>query len=151
MFDELADIAIGGTASQGASDHLSECAACAAELERYRALARRMDAAVNALVRSQPSSRLLQRVAAWAESTERPQPPRRAWTGVAAGAALAASLIALMFGLRASRPPMTPGADSAALAAWRSPTSALLKPHGTVLEAPLHDAWFNVDQRPSRL
>jgi len=151
MYDELADIAVGGTASQAASDHLRECAVCVAELERYRVLARRMDAAVNALVRSQPPSRLLQRVTARAGSAERPQPSRGAWPGVAVGAALAASVIALMFGLRAPQPPMTPDADAGALAAWRSPTSALLKPHGIVLEAPLHDAWFNVEPRPSRL
>jgi anti-sigma factor RsiW len=147
--NELAEVALGAAPSEALSLHLSECRACAAELERQRALARRMEVAVNALARSQVPSRLFESITARARSTQRSQPWSGAWRGAALGAALAASAIGLIFALRAPQSPVKPDAASA-LAAWRSPTGALLEPRGSVLASPLYDVWFRVEPRLSR-
>lgn len=148
MNDELIGVSLGEVASETLSIHLTECRACASKLERQRVLAQRMDGAVNALVRAEPPSRLLESISARFRSGQRP----RTWTGarpeVAVGAALAASVIGLMLGLRAPQPPVTPAAP-VALTAWRSPTDALLESRGSVLEVPLNNVWLNLEPRPS--
>lgn len=144
--DELADVALGGQAGDALSRHLAECPACAAELERQQALARRMDAAVRTLVQAQPPARMLEGVATRVRVAQR-RPARRAWGAIAAGAAIAAS-VALIFGLRALQP-QAPVAGVVALTHWRSPTASLLEPRGSVLRAPLGDVWFDFSSRPS--
>jgi anti-sigma factor RsiW len=150
MSDELIEVALGRPASEALRTHLEECSACAAELERQRALAGRMDAAVNALVRSQPPSRLLASIAARARNTPQTQRWNRALPRAAVVAALVASIAGLIFGFRAMHPAATPASSTAALAAWRSPTAVLLKPRGSVLHAPLRDIWFDPKLSPSR-
>lgn len=144
--DELADVALGGQAGDGLSSHLAQCPACVAELERQRALVQRMDAAVRALVQAQPPARILEGVAARVRGAQ-PQPWRRPWIGIAAGAAIAAS-VAIIFGLRALQP-QTPASNIVALETWRSPTASLLESHGSVLQAPLRDVWFDFASKPS--
>lgn len=150
MKDELAEVALGNAASDALSIHVRECAACVAELERQRALAQRMDLAVNVLVRSEPPPRLLESIAARARSEQRPQPWIGTWRRVAVVAALATAVIGLMFGLRERQPPAASGADVAALIAWRSPTDAFLERRGSVLEAPLSGVRSAVKPRSSR-
>jgi anti-sigma factor RsiW len=147
--DELAEVALGTPASEGLFIHLQQCCACATELERQRALARRMDVAVKALVCSQPPRQLLASITARVRS-ERPWPWSRAWPGGAVGAVFAVSLVALILGLRTMQPQATSGSSAAALTAWRSPTGALLQTRGSVLETPFHDVWFDVGPPRSR-
>jgi hypothetical protein len=65
-------------------------------------------------------------------------------------AAFAAAVVAALFGFHTMQSPAPAVSGAAALTAWRSPTSALLKPHGSVLEAPLQDIWFDLEPRHSR-
>ena len=150
MSEELTDVALGRPASEGLTRHLEGCPSCAAELERQRALARRMDAEVNTLANSQPPSWLIADISARTRSAPPPRPVSGAWPETAVAAALAASVIALVIGLRAMQQPVPQGQDTAALSAWHSPTAALMQARGSVLSAPLHDIWFNVEPRPSR-
>jgi len=147
---ELAEVALGASASKRLSTHLQQCSACAAELERQRALVQRMDVAVKALAGSQPPPRLLASITARARCDERPRQWSRAWPRAIAGAAFAASLGGLIFGLRTLETPATSGSDAVSLTAWRSPTATLLKPRGSILDAPLRDVWFDLESRPSR-
>lgn len=150
MNAELAEVALGNAASKEFDTHLRECPACTAELERRRALARRMDAAVNVLVRAEPPSRLLESINLRARSTRRRQQWIGPWQRVALGAVLVAGVIGLMFGLRGLQPPVARGADVAALTAWRSPTRMLLQRRGSVLDVPLDRVTFAVKPRSSR-
>jgi anti-sigma factor RsiW len=147
--DELADAALGQPASEALRRHLEECEHCAPELQRQHALVQRMDAAVSGLVRAEPRAKLLESVQ---ERTQRAGPlageagPRtwsRQWVGIAAGAAIAASL-AVAVGVHVLRPHATPVSSAVAVTTWRSPTAALLEPHGSVLHAPLRDIWFDL-------
>jgi len=148
--DELAQVALGNPPSEELSTHCQQCTACAAELERLRVLVRRMDVAVKALANSQPRSVLLANITARVRSGEPPRPWSGPWPRAAVGAVFAVSVLGLIFGLRTIAPAPTSGSDAAALTAWRSPTGALLEPRGSVLEAPLHDVWFDLEPRTAR-
>lgn len=149
--DELDEVALGKPASDEFSAHLRACRDCAGQLERRRALAQRMDAAVNALVRCEPSPALLASITARVRRTEPARPWFEAWPRAAIGAAVAVAVFGVLFGLRTMQSPPPAASAAAALTAWRSPTSALLKPHGSVLDAPLHDLWFDPEPRHTRL
>jgi len=148
MREQLADVALGRPAGEALSSHLRECGACAAEVERLRALALRMDTAVHEWVRAEPPESLMDGVAARVRDAA-PNPWGRRWPGIAVGVGLAAS-VALALGLRALEPPAAQGPNIIALTAWRSPTASLLELHGSVLHAPLRDPWFDAGPRPSR-
>lgn len=148
--DELGDVALGRPASDALAIHLRECGDCVAQLERQRALAHRMDVALNALVRSEPSPALIASITARVRRSVRPRPWFAAWPRAAIGAAFAVAVCGVLFGLRTMQSPAPAVSGAAALTAWRSPTSALLKPHGSVLEAPLQDIWFDLEPRHSR-
>jgi hypothetical protein len=64
--------------------------------------------------------------------------------------ACAVAVCGVFFGLRTIQPPAPAVSAAAALTAWRSPTSGLLKSHGSVLEAPLQDIWFDLEPRHVR-
>ncbi|HEY5096294.1 MAG TPA: hypothetical protein VII69_14370 [Candidatus Eremiobacteraceae bacterium] len=149
LSEELTDVGLGRRASEALTSHLADCPSCAAELERRRALALRMDAAVSGLVGSQPPAWLIESIAARARSAQPPRVLNGTWPDTAVVSALAASVIAVIIGLRAMLPTAMQH-DSAALSAWRSPTAALMEPRGSVLSAPLHDFWFDVEPSPSR-
>jgi len=144
--EELAEVAVGKPASDALNIHFQECRACAAELERQRALVRRMDVAVRAIVCSPAPPELFASIAARVRSTEQSWRWRGAWQGAAVGAVFALC-IGLIFGLRAMQLPATSGSNAAALTAWHSPTSALLESRDSILEAPLHDVWFDLEPR----
>jgi hypothetical protein len=145
--DDLTDAALGEPISNELRIHLLECSACAIELERQRELGRRMDVVITRVAREQPPTALLPRTIA---ATQRA--PRRlwtrAWTSAALGTALAASIIGVTIGVRTLHPPPTLDADAARLAAWHSPTGALLVPRDSVLQAPLRDSWFDPTPQP---
>jgi anti-sigma factor RsiW len=124
--EHLEDVALGVAPAPSLSRHLAECAACAAELERQRALVQRLDAAVNAIVRAQPPPQLHAGVAA--RITAAPVSRRRAMgLRIAAFAAIAAALI-LGIGFRTLERPPAPPSELSALTAWHSPTASLLDP-----------------------
>ncbi len=135
--EQLEDIALGATTTPELRSHLAECATCAAELERQRALVRRLDDAIHAVVRAEPPPNLLAGVAArltyvrwYPWSAVRPR--------MAVWAAAAACAVVLALGFRALERPPAPRSDVSALAAWRSPTISLLEPRGV-----------SIDSRPS--
>jgi hypothetical protein len=145
MSDALDDAALGRIASESLRVHLVQCSACTAELERRRALAGRIDAAVVAIVSSQPSSRLPARIAAQIRGAAQTGPSIGIWPRIAVGAALAASVATLIVGVRAIPPPATHNHELSTLSAWRSPTSALMAPRGSIIAAPLRDTWFDAE------
>jgi len=144
--EELSDVALGRAPSDALCEHLAQCSACTAQLERRCALAARMDAAVQALVRAQPSGRS-EDIAARARVAQ-PQAQNRQWPVLVAGAAIAASL-ALIFGLRMLPPHSPSTANIVGLMQWHSPTASLLEPQGSILHAPLRDRWFAPATTPS--
>ena len=148
--DELAEAALGAAASDALSSHVKGCAACGAELERQRALARRMTVPVDMLVRAEPPYRLVESIAARARLAHRSQTVLGTWRWAAVGAALVAAVIGLAFGMRALQPPVARGADVAALTAWRSPTGVLLERRGSVLDAPLAPVTLTTNPRSAR-
>jgi anti-sigma factor RsiW len=127
----LDDVALGMMPSSVLAAHLCTCAACATQLERRRALAQRIDGALGAYVRAEPSPRLAERIAtrAWAQ---RPRRRRPVWLGVSAGVALVAGVLVFVFAPGGGRVPVHP-TDVAALVAWRSPTASLLVSRNDVL------------------
>jgi anti-sigma factor RsiW len=143
MNDALDDAALGDSVNESLRIHLAQCCACTAELERRRALARRIDEAVVALANAQPASALPQRIGAQIRSASQKRTPNRVWPRIAIGAALAASIAGFVVGLRAVPPPAAHGHELSALSSWRSPTGALMESRGSVLVAPLRDTWFN--------
>jgi len=146
--DELAEVALGAPPSETLRSHLETCDACDAELERLRALAQHIDEAVCALVRATPPEKLLDDVLARARSSQAGM-PRLLRTGVAVGAAAIAASIAIVFGVRGIQPHNPQVANVAGLTSWHSPTAMLLKPHDSVLFAPLRDPRFDIDTTPS--
>jgi hypothetical protein len=146
--DQLADAALGERISDQLTMHLRDCHGCRVELELQRAIAQRMDAVVNQLVREQPPWQLLPSTLASVRRVKRPLPWTRAWPA-AIGTALAASIIGVTIGVREIHPAATLGTDAARLAAWHSPTGALLQPRDSVLQTPLRDVWF--DPKPKTL
>ena len=146
--EELSDVALGSAPSEALSAHLAQCSACTALLARQRALAARMDAAVHALVSTQPERLPENIVARIRFARPQSQHQNRPWAGIAACAAIAASL-ALIFGLRGWEPHAPTGANVVGITQWHSPTAALLEPQGSILHSPLRDRWFDPATRPS--
>jgi hypothetical protein len=147
--DALEDAALGCTPSEALVAHIAQCSSCTAELDRRRALAFGIDAAVVAIVNAQPSSRLAERIIAQTRNAPQIPPSNRAWPRIAVGVALAASVTALIIGLRETTPPATHDHDLSALSAWHSPTATLMMARGSVLAAPLRDSWFEGEPETS--
>jgi len=122
------DAAIGASPSSALARHVATCADCAAQLERRRILARRIDGALGSYFGTEPPPGLAERIIARA-SPQRPRPAIRAL-------ALASALIvvALLGGWRTARQ----SHDIVALTAWRSPTASLLMSRDSVLGTPLY-------------
>jgi anti-sigma factor RsiW len=133
---EIADVALGATPGPALSLHLDECPACTRELARQRALARRIAAAVNALVRAEPPSDLAARIVtrlrvndSASSAFRKPRPAiRNARPTILVGATLAAAVLAAFFLLRSVLPPNSnSNTNAAAIVHWHSPTSSLLE------------------------
>jgi anti-sigma factor RsiW len=123
----LLEAALGEPATTGLENHLSQCAACAAELAVLRARRERMDKLLPLVGSAEPSPDLKARILAVAEASTSPRRShflRWAWAGIAAAIVIAV-ITALVVKPRA-------GIDEAdlrgaqALAEWRSPTDGLL-------------------------
>lgn len=131
--DEMVDVAFGAEPSEAFALHLRSCGACALRLSRREAVARRIDAAVGAIVRSEPPT-VAEPPAA--RTVAAGGPPF--WGRLRATLALAAAACVLIAAVvLAGRHGPMHATDVTALTAWRSPTNALLKPLGSVLDAPL--------------
>jgi len=130
----LDDVALGATPTKALARHMTTCAACATQLERRRALARRIDGAVGAYVRAEPPPALAERIASRA-TVPRARRWRPVWLGVPVGVALAAGVLVFVYALGAGRGAVHP-TDVAALDAWRSPTASLLVSRSNVLGTP---------------
>jgi anti-sigma factor RsiW len=126
------DAALGATPSRALTAHVATCAACAARLERRRALARRIDLGVESYVRVELPPGLPDRIGARV-SVQRPVRRRAVWLGLPALVALVAGLF-IFVSLHGTRTTARP-TDIAALSAWRSPTASLLV-SGNVLTTP---------------
>jgi anti-sigma factor RsiW len=129
------DAALGATPSDALIAHVATCSACASRLERRRALAQRIDGAVQAYVRAELPPGLGGRNGA-RPSAQRPSRWRTVWLGVPAGVALAAALFVFVASHGGTRITTARPADIAALAAWRSPTASLLVSRSNVLDTP---------------
>jgi anti-sigma factor RsiW len=130
----LDDAALGAPASRALATHLVTCAACAAHLERRRALAQRIDRMVGDIVRAEPPAGFAERVAA-RRSAAQPRRWSRVWLIAPAGLALAAALLIFVTTIGGVRgtPPV---ASVAAISTWRSPTASLLVSRSSVLGTP---------------
>jgi anti-sigma factor RsiW len=144
--EDIDDAALGERISDELQVHLRDCTACTMDLERRRALAGRMDAAVHRFVREQPPAQLLSSTIASVRRAQPSRPWTRVWPPAAIATALVASIIGVTIGVHAIHPATTRGADAPTLATWHSPTAELLDERGSILEAPLRDRWF--DPRP---
>jgi anti-sigma factor RsiW len=148
LSSEIEDAALGATPSSALAAHLVTCAACAAQLERRRALAQRIGRAVEEYVRAEPPAGLPERIRARA-SMEQPHRWRKRWLIAPAGAALAAGFLMFVYVLAGTRAPVHT-TDIAALAAWRSPTASLLSSSSNVLGTPFTLRGFHVASGRSR-
>lgn len=128
LHEQLEEVALGAVPAPELSRHLAECPACAAEVERQRALLARIDAAVHAVVRAEPPPQLPAGVAARLTAARRPAV--RPWYAALAAAALVALIASV--GLHALVRPPVSSSELSALTAWRSPTDSLLAPLGAV-------------------
>jgi len=133
--EQLEDLALGGTATAELSGHLDDCPACAAELERQRALMRRLDDAIDAIVRVEPPPQLLAGVAARLRPARRASPSSAVRRRITAWALVAACALLLAIGLRTLERPHAPRSELSALTEWRSPTASLLQPPRTPVDA----------------
>ena len=133
--EEMIDVAFGVAPSPALLQHLESCPTCSSNIERRRTLAQQIDTVVQARVYAEPPSYLAERIVEQAQSAR-----TRRWNnrrlGVPIGAALAAAVLLVVFGL--NRPVTTQReADTAALTAWRSPTESLLTQHVSIVRTPL--------------
>jgi anti-sigma factor RsiW len=127
--EQREDVALGAVPAPAFASHLAGCPACAQDVDRQRALARRLDTAIQALVRAEPPAELFTGVAARLEAARPPRGwnPRR--LRPAAFAAVAVCALVAGLGWHAlERPPVSSDPGLAALSAWRSPTASLLEP-----------------------
>ncbi len=126
--DRLEDVALGEPVPPELSRHLAECETCAAELARQRLLAKRIDDAVNAVVRADPPPQLPADVATRLRPARGPvsRDAFRQWSAALAVAAIFAGIVTA--GFRAFERPPVAHADLSALSSWRSPTASLLEP-----------------------
>jgi hypothetical protein len=121
--DAIADAAWGDASGPALVKHLAVCPGCAAALRDARAKASRIDQALKRQVAVDPPSFGPDRVMARAGELNRARAPRRWWTWAAFAGAAAMFVLVVLWTARPK-----PKADVAALAAWRSPTQALLRP-----------------------
>jgi hypothetical protein len=133
---EIADVALGAAPGPALRRHLDECAPCAQGLARQRALARRLDAAVDLLVRAEPPPELAGRIVTRVRLTDSARPGfRKARPAIRIArpttliwATLAAVVLAAFFLVRSVLPPTSNStANAAAIVHWHSPTSSLLE------------------------
>lgn len=133
--EQLEDAALGVAATIELEGHLAECPACAAELERLRALVQRLDETIQTAVQMEPPPGLLAGVSARLSPAVRAS----AWSqvrlriGVWTAAVTCALILAL--GIRALEPPAASRSAVSALAAWRSPTLPLLEPRSSLMKS----------------
>jgi hypothetical protein len=120
--DAVAACALGDAAIPALAAHLAICPACAGALRETRQAAARMNEALRRRAAVEPPFHGPDRV--MARVRERNRAGTNWWWKWAAAGSLAAIPIAITLWMR--RPP--PPADVAPLAAWRSPTDALLRP-----------------------
>jgi hypothetical protein len=151
MIDALNDAALGLEPSEPLRVHLARCSVCTAELGRRRVLLQRIDAAVSAIADAPPASQLPERITARIRCAPQTKPSNGLWPKITLGAALAACVAGLIFGLRSIPPPAGRGQELSALSAWHSPTAALMDSRDSVLAAPLRDTWFDFGPGTSHL
>jgi anti-sigma factor RsiW len=128
---DVREVALGRTPHGALRVHLSTCSSCAATLAEMRAVLARIDATVHESVAAEPLAGLSERVLARIERA----PAARAFAGWARLAASAALVAGIAIATEAFHGGGASGARS--LAAWHSPTSALLQAHESVIDAPL--------------
>jgi len=132
--DELDDVAAGGDASGALQSHLQTCRACAAQLDRKRALLARIDSAARSLMRPQQSSEFLEPVLARVEANFEYREKGRAWWLAGIAAAAAVVTFGILEGVRHAQISAVPTAPSTpGVLQWRSPTAVLLQPSDSVL------------------
>ncbi len=125
--DHLEDAALGEAETPALRGHLAECEACAAELERQRRLALRIDGAVRSVVRAEPPPQLPAAVAMRLTGAPRPHRPRNVLSRSSPLLALAAVLALIAtIGFHAFERPGVAPSELSALMSWRSPTGSLL-------------------------
>jgi anti-sigma factor RsiW len=133
--DELVDVAFGIAPSHALTQHMDSCPACSANFESRRALAQRIDMALQARIQLDPPPYLAERIVAHARRAQ----PRR-WSGIRFGVRIAATLavifVLVMFGIYRSASTHRE-LDTGALMAWRSPTASLLTQNLDIVRTPL--------------
>jgi len=119
--DAVAECALGTEPGPALAEHLRVCPQCENALRESRAMAARIDEALDRRAAVEPPlygpERVMARVIVRTDT-------RRWWKWAAVGSAVAAMLLAIVMWVR--RP--TREADVTALSTWRSPTQALLQP-----------------------
>lgn len=131
----LDDVALGAHPSHALATHLKTCPACAAQLERKRAIAERIDRGIVTAVRAELPPGVAERIAA-RTSFRRPQRRRFVWLGVPAAMAFACAILIFVSLVDNRRTSLHP-TDVGAFTAWHSPTASLLISRGNVLRTPL--------------
>jgi anti-sigma factor RsiW len=126
--EQLEDFALGAEVTPELSDHLAQCDECATELKRQRALLKRIDGAVYAIVRAEPPAQLRIDVTEQLMAVRGPasRNPLRRWSAALAAAAIFALIVTV--GFRAFERPPVAHSELSALSSWRSPTASLLEP-----------------------
>jgi anti-sigma factor RsiW len=125
---ELADCALGAPASAALAEHLEECPACSAALDKWQARVREIDTGIRQLAASEPSPNAAAHILAHVGSRQRRWLPRGR-TIVAAFAALIILAVTVqgVLRLREARGEMEKALSAAAyISDWRSPTQNLL-------------------------
>jgi len=128
---ELIDVALGVPPHGALRAHLATCTACAAALAECRSALARIDETVRESVAAEPLAGLTERILARTGHVPAPR-AFAGWLPLATAAALVAGIAIATEGFH-------DGGTSAAhsLAAWRSPTRALLLSHESVVDTPL--------------
>jgi len=128
--EAIADCALGNAAGPALAAHLAVCPHCENALRESRAMAARIDEALDRRAAVEPPvygpERVMARVVGRAE-------PRRWWRWAAVGCVVV--LMAIVMWMR--RPTLK--TEVTALSTWRSPTQALLRP-------PVAAAWTTTPQ-----
>jgi hypothetical protein len=126
--DAIGDCALGSEPRPALAEHLAVCPQCADALRESRAMALRIDEALDRRAAVEPPlygpERVMARLIGKAE-------PRRWWRWAAFGCVVV--LMAVVIWMRRPTPKVT------ALSAWRSPTQVLLRP-------PVAAAWTTTPQ-----
>jgi anti-sigma factor RsiW len=126
--EQLEDYALGGAVTPELSRHLAECEPCVGEFERQQSLVRRIDAAVDTLVRAeQPLQRPIDIASTRRTAKRAPASPSalRRWPAALGVAAMFALIVSL--GYRSFERAPTAHSELTALTSWRSPTDSLLE------------------------